>query len=633
MPSRIRRLASATAGVLTLSLTALVGGVASAHSIILDDGVIDNAGATHGHHTSQHGGDTGHLPATSENVDLVSKLRLKNVDAGKIADVGVHKGYAYLAAWGGETCKYNGVHVVDIRDVANPKEVAFVPSKEGSAPGEGIQALSVDTPAFTGDILVSNNEVCKTNGGTTGGVGFGGLNIYDVSNPAHPTVLAQGIGDSTANGQGKKTANEIHSVFAWDAGDRAYAVIVDNEETADVDIMDISDPKKPVLVAEYDLAAKFPQILQKTPASLTQVFHHDVVVKEVNGRFVMLVSYWDGGYVTLDVTDPKNAAYIGDSDFAQADPQMLEVNSVSVAPEGNAHQAEFTGDSKFILAADEDFSPYGAQARNLDDGTAILSGQGAGPGGTTIEGPSVYVGRSCTGDTPVPAGNPDAVDIAVVERGVCSFSEKAHNVEAAGGWDGILVFNRMGSDPGACEGSFGMSVESSLPTYGVAPRSQGYAIFDIEDQYNEAECPNGSTSATAPIAVGTVGDRLSLSSTFDGWGYVHLYKNEAGKFTELDTYAIPEAMDPAKATGFGDLSVHEVAVSHAKDDLAYVSYYVGGLRVVKVVDDQIVETGRFIDEGGNNFWGVQTFTGQDGKEYVAASDRDLGLYIFEYTGP
>ncbi|HET6951836.1 MAG TPA: hypothetical protein VFI47_15755, partial [Acidimicrobiales bacterium] len=61
------------------------------------DGAIDNAKITHDHH--QHGGDAGHLPASSENVDLVSKLELKNVVPGKIADVGVFNGYAYLAAW------------------------------------------------------------------------------------------------------------------------------------------------------------------------------------------------------------------------------------------------------------------------------------------------------------------------------------------------------------------------------------------------------------------------------------------------------------------------------------------------------------------------------------------------------
>ena len=33
-------------------------------------------------------------------------------------------------------------------------------------------------------------------------------------------------------------------------------------------------------------------------------FHHDMVVKKINGRQTMLVDYWDSGYVTLDVDDP-----------------------------------------------------------------------------------------------------------------------------------------------------------------------------------------------------------------------------------------------------------------------------------------------------------------------------------------
>ena len=293
----------------------------------------------------------GHLPPTSANVQLVSQLELKNVVEDKIADVGVFKGYAYLAAWGGATCKYNGVHVVDIRNPAAPKEVAFIQAKEGSAPGEGIQTIHIDTASYDGDILVSNNEKCKDK------AGFGGLNIYDVSDPAHPTLLAEGFGDETVAGQGKKAANEIHSIFAWDAGSKAYAVIVDNEEGPDVDIVDISNPKKPAVVAEYDLDQKFPQIVQATPTNLVEIFHHDVVVKQIGGRQIMLVSYWDGGYVTLDVTDPKNATYVGDSDFASPDPELLEQAGLSEAPEGNAHEAEFTKNSNYIIAADEDFNP------------------------------------------------------------------------------------------------------------------------------------------------------------------------------------------------------------------------------------------------------------------------------------
>jgi hypothetical protein len=100
---------------------------------------------------------------------------------------------------------------------------------------------------------------------------------------------------------------------------------------------------------------------------------------------------------------------------------------------------------------------------------------------------------------------------------------------------------------------------------------------------------------------------------------------------ELDTYAVPQAHDPAYASGSGDLSVHEVATSPTQAYLAYYSYYAAGFRVTRIVDGQLVETGHFLDEGGNNFWGVQVFQ-HDGQEYVAASDRDFGLYIFRYTG-
>jgi hypothetical protein len=625
--SRFTRRGVGGLGLMTACLLAL-GGVAAAHGGDPDGGVTASDAARH---ADQHGTTAGHLfpEGTSSNVDLVSKLKLKNVVPEKIADVGVWNGYAFLASWGVVTCKYNGVHVVDIRDVAKPREVAFIQAKEGSYPGEGVQGLHIDTPSFNGDVLVTNNEKCKDK------AGFGGMNIYDITNPAHPTPLVEGVGDFTVNGQGKKAANEIHSVFAWDAGDKAYAVIVDNEEGTDVDILDITDPKKAFLIAEYDLDQTFPQILQAAPANLVEVFFHDVVVKQIGGRQVMLLSYWDAGYVKIDVTDPTKISYLGDTDFTDPDPEAAESGFI-VPPEGNGHEAEFTADNAYVIGADEDFGPFALQARNVTDGTDITASQGSDTRrleeGQTIEGGSVFVGRACsTGDPAVPAGDPSVVDIAVVERGVCTFTEKVANVIAAGGYDAVLVFNRVGSD--ACNQTLGMSVAGDIPAFGVAPREQGFAIFGAEGQYNDAEClaaPAGSV--LAPIEVGTRGDTLRFASYFDGWGYVHLFRNQNGKMAELDTYAIPQAHDPAYAVGFGDLSVHEVATSPQRADLAYFSYYSGGFRVAKIANNQLTEVGNYIDVGGNNFWGVQVFTGPDGKEYVAASDRDLGLYIFRYTG-
>ena len=584
-----------------------------------DDGVIDNAKITHRHHDLQHGGDEGHLPSgSSDNIELVSKLSLKNVVAGKIADVGVHEGFAYLAAWGVVTCKYNGVHVVDIQDPEAPKEVAFIGAKEGSYPGEGVQALSISTPSFNGDILVTNNETCNPK------TGFGGLNIYDISNPSHPTPLAEGFGDSTVNGQGKKAANEIHSVFAWDAGNKAYAVIVDNEEGLDVDIIDITNPKKPKLIAEYDLDEAFGQIVQPTPSNLVQIFHHDVVVKKIGRQQVMLVSYWDGGYVKLDVTDPKAATYLADSDFAQVDPELLLQTGLSEAPEGNAHQAEFTLDNNYIIAADEDFSPTGFDASS-DDGGQFFAVPGDAtvpiPVGGTLSGPTVYGGRACLGDAAVPAG--DGTQVAVVVRGACTFTEKIANVETAGGYGGVIVVNREGAD--ACT-AFGMAVDGEIPAVSV-DRGTGYDLFDLAG-YNETACLAGVGDQLPGVALGAVGDTVAMRSFFDGWGYVHLYSNNNGKLVELDTWAIPEAMDADNAEGVGDLSVHEVATSLVDPTIAYFSYYSGGFRVARIINDELVEIGHFIDDEGNNFWGIEAFM-HEGEEYVAASDRDHGLYIFK----
>ncbi len=626
MSQHLRR--GATTAALTLAAGAVFTGSASAH----DDLISDDGGITPGYeerHLHQHGDTAGHLPASrTDNIDLVSKLRLKNVVPEKIADVGVSPDgdYAFLAAWGSETCRYNGVHVVDITDPASPDEVSFIQSKEGSYPGEGVQSLRLTTRAFTGDVLVTNNEVCKSP------AGFGGMNAYDVTDPAHPRPLFEGFGDETVSGQGKKAANEIHSVFAWDAGNRAYAVLVDNEEGDDVDIVEITNPKKPRFIAEYDLDETFPQIVQSAPPNLNEIFLHDMVVKRIAGRQVMLLSYWDAGYVKIDVTDPTNISYLGDTDFTNPDPEAAE-SGFTVPPEGNGHQAEFTGDNRFVIGADEDFGPFGLLARNLDDGTDINASQGSDTTqlepGQTITGPSVFVGRACIGDTAVPAGDPNATDVAVVERGVCTFSEKVANVEAAGGYDAVLIFNREGSD--ACNQTLGMSVEGGIPTFGVAPREQGFAIFDVEDQYDDAACLAGDGSQLAPIDVGTTGDTLTFSSYFDGWGYVHLFRNSGGKMAELDTYAVPQAHKPAFATGFGHLSVHEVATSRVDDRLAYFSYYSAGFRVARIQAGELTEVGHFIDRGGSNFWGVQVFT-DGGEEYVAASDRDFGLYVFKFDG-
>lgn len=630
----IRRATAVTAVSATAVL--LLGTVASAHNanVLVSDGAYDNAKDTHAHESQQHGHEEGHLDArTSDSLEVVSETTMSRVTEGGIADLAVHDGYAYLNSWGGAgNCGRNGVHVVDMADLANPVEVGFIPSKEGSYPGEGAQVLSLATRSFTGDVLLTNNEICKA------GVGFGGINLYDVTDPTSPAPLAVGFGDYTdstglAANNRKKFANQVHSVFAWTAGAKAYAVMVDNEEVEDVDIVDITNPRKPVLVAEHDLVELSGGIYQRD-ADLDEVFLHDMVVKEIDGRQIMLASYWDAGYVTLDVTDPVDPVVLADSDFDLPEDSIgVDLDGdgsleTGVAPEGNAHQAEWTRDDRFVIGADEDFSPFALTADNTTTGASISASPGSETvqleDGQTLTGQAVFAGRACTAAETVPAPATGGPYVAVVERGVCDFTTKVSTVVAAGGYAGILIFNRTAAD--GCEASLGMSVAGALPTFGVAPRSQGFAIFD--QPYDEAACLAGTGAELSGIALGTLGDDLAFSSYFDGWGPVRLF--DATTMAELDTYAIPESRDPEFAEEYGDLSVHEVATSRQDDSLAYLSYYAGGLRVIDVDGGQITEKAAFIDEGGNNFWGVEVFE-RDGVEYVALSDRDKGLYVLRYT--
>src|SRR3712207_7300118 len=61
-----------------------------------------------------------------------------------------------------------------------------------------------------------------------------------------------------------------------------------------------------------------------------------------------------------------------------------------------------------------------------------------------LKGQTVFVGRACKGGAAVPEGN--GSQIAVVERGVRTFTEKVANVEAAGGYGGVIIMNEERSE-------------------------------------------------------------------------------------------------------------------------------------------------------------------------------------------
>jgi hypothetical protein len=599
-----------------LVATGLIAGPAAGadDQTLFDDGGV---AVDDGH---RHGGDSGDLDGSRHNVTLIGKGAVHNPAPGRVSDVGVLGNYAYLGAFSSTPCA-GGVYVMDISDLRRPREVGFIAASQGSFVGEGVQPIRFDTPKFRGDVLAYSNELC---GDGTVPPAVGGATLVNVTDPLHPVVLANGFGAVEPGVTNR--ARTVHSTFMWQSGTgarrKAYIVLPDSR-TPMLPIFDITDPANPVQVIDINAAERFPQILQPN-MGLDTVFFHDVVVRQQGNRQIMLLSFWDAGYLKLDVTDPANPIYLADSDFRNPDPQLRESTGQVMGPEGNGHYAEFVANGQLILSTDEDFAPTRVHIRT-NDGSEFRANQGGSalPTGGTISGPAISVGLACN-DLPPPAapatGGPY---VALIERGVCTFNEKAANVESRG-YAGSVVFNRTGD--GGC-GPFNGTVASTKPVFFIS-RQAGLSIVDADAGYTDAACL--ASSDTIPVPIGTVGDTVALQASFDGWGYVHLFRNGNGKLRELDTYAVRQGMDPAYETGFGNLTVHEVAASR-NPHLAYLSYYDAGLRVISVKHDKITEVGHFVDEGGNDFWGVQLIQ-RGGEEFVLASDRDFGLYILKYTG-
>jgi Ca2+-binding RTX toxin-like protein len=618
-----------------------------------------------------------HLPPVEQNITMVGELEVNtpaefrrdpttgapdptepNVVPGQIADVAVYKNFAYLNSWDEPSCRRGGTFIVDIANPAAPQQVGFLPALAGRYHGEGAHVISLDTRAgFRGDVLAVNNEPYTGLDPGTGDpctddiFGNGGFDLYDVTNPRDAKTLVQGAGDFETDGTEFETANSSHSIFIWQNDEaRAFAVAVDNSEgtATDTDIFEITDPRNPRLIAEYDLDTDFGVDIvdEGGLGGAADVFLHDMVVKKMGDRYVMLADYWDAGYVMLDVTNPMEATYIGDSSFDEPDSLTGQEPQ-----EGNGHQGEFSHDNRFILAADEDFSPFrpliaittGPNAGEFD---AAPIGGAASPAflpDERLNGPTVYGGYGCDASDPIPPNpglmlDPGEEAIVVLQRGpsgdpdnpeeACFPGEKAENGINAG-YDAVLLTNHH---PGEAGGVFCGSGDfpPAPPIVAVCTSHEGLHTIFGEPNNTDVPYPPGHGPP-----LGDLGEDIEATATFDGWGYARLISTSDGdgdgKLDEIDAHALEESLNPNFSVGFGDLSIHEFATDPT-EYVAYSAYYAGGMRVFTFGDGGLTEQGKWIDDEGSNFWGVEQFT-LGNQRYFAGSDRDFGLQIFKYTGP
>ena len=535
-----------------------------------------------------------HGGSTSVELEVVGQIDQSAIGiiGENITDVWAHGNYAYLGTFDDQFCSLDttGVHIIDISDPAAPEKVGFIPAKPGTRNND-VKIAHLNTPSFSGDILVASNEGCGTpfmprlnSNGSGGPPGQGGVTIWDVTDPTKPRALKQNF-----------LKFDVHNTYIYQQGLNAYMLVVDDENVQDLTIVDITKPQSPKVIAvtgQGDWPSNIAAEFGATAAS----FLHDVWVQDNGGQIVAYLPYWDAGLVLVDITDPYNPAFMGDSTYATPDPLSGEF------PAGDGHVAVPSADGKRVLFGDEDFSA-GALSTFTFEGLDYPVAEGGFtpptytlPGGTF--GGSVHWtgGEGCsTAEIDRPA---DPGEIALIQRGTCFFSQKAASAQTLG-YIGFIVANDAARGDALISMSAGTNDVITIPGYFVG-NSTGETM------------KGGGTLAAAGI--------------FDGYGYLRLMDVvDPTNIIEVDQFATEGVL--ANPPLSGDRTMHNVVVDGGTR--GYISWYAEGMRVVDFAGDTITEIAHFVDtDAGSNFWGVYLHDHPDGNTYVLGSDRSTGLWIF-----
>jgi hypothetical protein len=622
----------------------------------------------------------GHVPAnTNYGFEVIGQDTLAGVADGLYTDVWSHDGYAYVGTFQEPVCSTAGVYIVDMAAaIANyPDTSGTTVAEIKSPPDTRINDVKVHTVGNT-DVLITTEEPCgagiaggavsdfninkacpissdrdddgfgdcnrandngrknepgRSSPGAASQKGRGGISLWDVSDPTQPKPLAKSFLDYRG----------VHNTYAWTDENGSYLIgVADTFDFLDTFIVDITNPKKPELIVQtgvldwLDDGFSFAQLETGTFGA---ILLHDVWVEEIDGEPVAVLSYWDAGFITLDLSDPANPQFIGDSDYPNPDP------ITGLPYEGNAHAAVFGGtNGEYIFGGDEDFDALETALEYLGELYAVGLA-GFGPDSSTISGEIVWTGGEGCTPADVPAATADG-QIALMQRGTCFFQDKADSAEAQG-YAGYIVAN----DAARGDDVLTMGARDDAPV-GIPGIFVGYSVGEL------MKANGGSIDG--------------LSQKFNGWGYLHILNNTGGTVTvpdqvpgpiptvdipqlgEIGFYAPAETVEAEFTPGNGDLTMHNIEADPLTQGLEptfnqgprmFVSWYSLGMRAVEYRPGHwhdnsngegsyswnVHEVGRWIEpDGGSNFWGVHVDE-IDGDQVIVASDRNNGLYIFEFS--
>jgi hypothetical protein len=275
------------------------------------------------------------------------------------ADVWVHRGVAYVGQWGffdwatgnDRFCPSeprSGVAVVDVRDPANPARIATLQNPPGTSAEDVVVYTAKYGPLAGRDIAAAGIQYC-------GGSRFDanadrGLMLWDVTNPSQPIPLGYLRTACCTRG-----VHEFEIQHRTDLGRTfAYTTVPtsrypepsspsgyrDRNGDGDFRLVDITNPSNPIQVSAWGIQDAGGPFVSGQGCDPDPNYGHGAE-PSADGKLVFL-SYWDSGFVRLDVSDPARPFFTGRTVYpANAD--------------GDAHSSQYDEGRRLLFTADEDF--------------------------------------------------------------------------------------------------------------------------------------------------------------------------------------------------------------------------------------------------------------------------------------
>jgi len=297
----------------------------------------------------------------SPNLEVVAHNSLG--DRGFNGDVWAHKGYAYVGHWG-------------FQDWASGSKNRFCPEEPKSgvavvkvdkATGTATHVSTLQNPAGTSaeDVVVytahDGRDIAAAGIQWCGGSRYDanadrGLMLWDVTTPEEPVQIGY-----LNTGCCTRGVHEFEVEHHANGNTYAYATVPtsrypdantpsgyrDADGEGDFRMIDITDPSSPTQVSDWGIQDIGGPFYAGQGCDPDPNYGHGAE-PSLDGRSVFL-SYWDSGFIKLDVSLPANPVFEGRTVYpANAD--------------GDAHSSNYDDERKLLFTADEDFCPHSGPA-------------------------------------------------------------------------------------------------------------------------------------------------------------------------------------------------------------------------------------------------------------------------------